>query len=344
MSGPRDLSPREARERFLARRKRNSTERTVRSYSNRLNVFVHWCESENIESMSELTGWHLDEFLAFRSAQDVAPATIKGSMTAVRQLLKYCVRIEVVDEDLLDKVEVPKLTKDQQTSDDKLETDEAKSLLEFYRSSTQYYGTAWHALLEVAWHTGARMGGLRSLDLSDFDASEQTFQFVHRPDSGTPLKNKTDGERIVGVPKTVVDVLNTYIARERSDKRDDSGREPLFAARQGRPSDTTFRCWSYLATQPCLYRACPHGRDRHSCSYTNRNKSSQCPSSRSPHAIRTGSITWQLDRGIPIELVAERVNAAPATIRRYYDKADELERFRERRQEIALELDIEEGA
>jgi len=57
--------------------------------------------------------------------------------------------------------------------------------------------------------------------------------------------------------------------------------------------------------------------------------------------IRTGSISWQLDRGVPIDLVAERVNAAPDTIRRYYDKSTELEKFRERRRNITTQLDID---
>ncbi|WP_410764915.1 tyrosine-type recombinase/integrase [Haloferax sp. DFSO60] len=337
----RDLSPREARDRFLARRAQSQTPATVRSYKNRLTTFVHWCESENVESMADLNGWLVDEYQTHREGQGVSPATVKGSIVALRQLVKYCQRIEAADPDLLEKIEVPKLTKDQQTSDEKLAAEDALGLLSKYRDSRRLFGTAHHAFLEVAWHTGARMGGIRALDLSDFDQEERSLEFRHQPATGTPLKNKTDGERVVGVPQAVVDALDTYIARERSDKRDEYGREPLFSCRQGRPSKSTLRAWSYLGNQPCLYRECPHGRERFSCEYTTRNGASKCPSSRSPHAIRTGSITWQLDRKIPIELVAERVNASPSTIRRYYDKADEHERFLKRRSELSASLDIQ---
>ncbi|GAA0674290.1 hypothetical protein ACFQDG_07590 [Natronoarchaeum mannanilyticum] len=185
------------------------------------------------------------------------------------------------------------------------------------------------------------MSGVRALDLRDFDPDRQTLEFRHRPP--TLLKNKTEGERIVGISESVVDALQAYIERERFAKRDDNGREPLFSGRQGRPSDSTFRAWSYMGTQPCVVEACPHGKRRATCDYTRRNFSSKCPSSRSPHAIRTGSITWQLLRGLDIETVAKRVNARLETIRRHYYKATEREGFEELRAEKTLKLDIEDS-
>ncbi|QLG27721.1 hypothetical protein HUG10_09220 [Halorarum halophilum] len=55
---------------------------------------------------------------------------------------------------------------------------------------------------------------------------------------------------------------------------------------------------------------------------------SKCPSSRSPHKIRSGSITWQLNCGVPPEIVAERVNASVSTIKSHYDFATAEERWR----------------
>lgn len=337
----RDISPREASDRFLARRAQTQTDKTVRSYQNRLTEFVRWCEEERIDSMADVTGWDLDQFQAYREQQGVSPATVRGQMMAVRQLIKYCIQIEAVDPDLLDKLQIPKLTKEQATNDEQLDAEDADALLSYYRNSRRKYGKQRHAYLEVLWHTGARMGGVSALDLRDFDPDQQSLEFRHRPETDTPLKNKSEGERIVGVPEAVVDVLDEYINRNRIEKRDDHGRQPLFSCRQGRPSDTTYRSWCYIGTQPCLHTECPHGRERHGCSYTKRGQGSKCPSSRSPHAVRTGSITWQLSRGAPIELVAERVNAKPATIRRYYDKADQQERFEERRRELGVNLDIQ---
>ncbi|AXR77710.1 tyrosine-type recombinase/integrase [Natrarchaeobaculum sulfurireducens] len=335
----RDLSPREARDRFLSRRRQENTEKTVRSYENRLTRFVEWTEDQQIDSMSELSGWDIDEYRSAREASGVAPATLRGQLMALKQLLDYCASIDVVDHRVPEKVNIPTLSKSEESNDTKLEVDDADALLTFYRSSGEMFGRPEHAFLEVAWHTGARMSGIRALDMGDFDPDRQTLEFRHRPP--TRLKNKEEGERVVGISKPVVKALRTYVARERFEKRDEEGREPLFSGRQGRPSDTTFRAWSYLGTQPCRVVQCPHGNRRATCDYTRRNHASKCPSSRSPHAIRTGSITWQLLQGLSIDVVAARVNATPKTIRRHYYRAAERDEFEELRAEHTLKLDIE---
>ncbi|AGN02824.1 integrase protein [Salinarchaeum sp. Harcht-Bsk1] len=341
MRGKRDLGPREARERFLDRRRAENTERTVRTYDNRLTAFVEFCEENGIESMSRLSGWDLDEYRADREADEISPTTLRGSLVAVKQLLDYCEDLGIVEDGLAEKVNPPTLDRSEESSDQQLAHEDAEELIEFYRRDRTWKGRPEHAVLEVAWHVGCRMSGLRALDLRDYDPDAQTLEFRHRPPH-TRLKNKEAGERVVGISEQVVAALETYIARERVDKRDDQGREPLFCARQGRPSDSTFRAWSYMGTQPCLVEQCPHGNRRETCDYTRRNFSSKCPSSRALHAVRTGSITWQLLQGLDIETVAKRVNAQPATIRRHYYKAGLHEEFEELRADTTLKLDIED--
>ncbi|MDQ2052480.1 site-specific integrase [Natronolimnohabitans sp. A-GB9] len=219
----RDLSPREARDRFLSRRRQENTEKTVRSYENRLTRFVQWAEDEGIDSMTEVTGWDLDEYRAAREAAGVAPATLKGQLSAVKQLLDYCASIDVVEDDLPEKVNVPTLSRAEESNDTMLEVNDAESLLSFFRSSTHWFGRPEHAFLEVTWHVGARMSGIRALDLRDFDPDRQTLEFRHRPP--TLLKNKDEGERVVGISEPVVKALQTYISRERFEKRDEQGRE-----------------------------------------------------------------------------------------------------------------------
>ena len=338
--GPASLSPGDAVDRFLKKRQTDSTDRTLRSYRNRLKPFVEWCERQEIAAIGAVTPWHIDEFdLELRSA-DRAPTTIKGHLATLRVFLKYCAQIGAVDDDLVDAVDVPTLDAAEESSDERLAAEDARAALSFFRDSQAFFGVPMHAFLEVAWHTGARLASIRGLDREDYDADARTLHFRHRPSTDTPLKNKAGGERLVGVTEAVCAALDTYLARERSDKRDDAGREPLFCGRQGRPSFSTFRAWSYQAVEPCLWTECPHGRRRSSCEWTERSHASKCPSSRSPHAIRTGSVTWQLNSGLGIEQVATRVNATPSTIRRYYDAADDSEEFEQRRQQAEQSLDI----
>jgi site-specific recombinase XerD len=328
-------------DRFVRKRKTDAADRTLRSYRSRLGQFADWCEEQGIETIGELTAWHIDEYDMHQREQGAAPTTIKGRLSTLSVFLEYCANIGAVDDELPESVDVPTLSAEQEQSEERLAEEDALAALSFFRDSRIYFGTAKHAFLEIAWHTGARMGSLLALDLGDYNPDEQYVEFVHRPSTDTPLKNKTDGERLVGLADPVCEALDIYIDRERSDKRDEHGREPLFCARQGRPSFSTVRAWSYQATQPCLWDECPHGRRRESCEWTNRTHASKCPSSRSPHRVRTGSITWQLNRGLDIEIVAERVNASPSVIRKHYDQATGREEFEERRRAAETALDID---
>jgi len=299
----------------------DSTESTVRSYANRLMPFVVWCEERQIETVDELSGWTLDEYR--RSLTNDAPVTVKGKMMALKQLLGYLGRVDAVPVELEEKVPIPQLSAEDERSEVKLAPEDAIAAIRHHRDSVGYVGTARHAMLEVLWFTGCRMSGVRALDLDDYESDTGTLPFVNRPQTGTRLKNGNDGER--------------------PDKRDDHGRRPLFSTRQGRASDSSIRGYCYMATQPCLYKSCPHGKNRETCKYRDRTFASQCPSSRSPHQIRTGSITWQLNRGMPIEDVAERVNSAPSTIRRHYDVASGLEKLEERRRDHLGQLSISDN-
>jgi integrase len=65
-----------------------------------------------------------------------------------------------------------------------------------------------HALLEVLWHTGLRIGAAIGLDIRDYDADEQYLELVHRPDEGTSLKNGVNSERYVGLSERVCGILD----------------------------------------------------------------------------------------------------------------------------------------
>jgi site-specific recombinase XerD len=345
---PTKLSPEKAKGRYLRRRKPDSTDHTLKSWKYRLKLFVEWCEEIGIEEVGEIRGYDLDEYYEIRSPT-VSPATLEGEMWTLKMLMEFLEDIEAVDDGLADSVRIPDLDQASRTNDTKLHTDAALALLEHYRNSELHYGTRGHAYLELAWHTGARQGGLRALDLRDVDLGDDAFvEFRHRPDTGTPLKNKRRGERPVALNETVADVVKTYIEEYRHDARDDHGRQPLLASMRGRPNANTIRTWSYNATLPCVHSPCPHGKQRETCKFTNYSQASKCPSSRSPHRIRTGAVTWFLNRGWPPEDVAERVNASVDTIEQHYDKADPNERRRrlrermeDRRRKLVDQLQIE---
>lgn len=339
--GRRDLSPAEAVEMFLDAKQGRAADNTIQTYHYRLKQFVQWCEQEDIGNVSELNGWTIEQFEIARRT-DLAPVSLKGQMASVKQFVIYLARIEAVDEGLPDKVEIPTVDRSEESSDEKLAVEDAEALIEFFRDGVANYGTVKHVVLEILWHVGCRQSGLRALDIGDFDAERQSLSFRHRPDKGTPLKNGLNSERMVAIPEAVADVVQFYVKRERKDKHDAHGRKPLITTNQGRPVEGTIRGWTYMATQPCLHMPCPHNKDRGTCDWTIRDTASNCPSSRSPHPIRTGSITWHLHRGVPPRVVSERADVSQRVLEQHYDKATQLEKMEERRREYIGGLDIQE--
>lgn len=328
-------------DRYLNQRKTETSDETIRGYRYRLRQFVHWCESENIERMSELDGWTLDQYENYRRGEGLASATLTSEMQTLRQWLEYLARIEVIDDDLPEKVHVPIIPDGEESNDEMLSQAVAEQLIGMFRSHPDRYASTEHVVLELFWFTGARLGSIRSLDMGDYHSDEEFVEFHHRPETDTPLKNATGGERAVGLPPKVCDIVDEYIRHNRSDTHDDAGRSPLITSSRGRPDQNTNRVWCYLATQPCLYRECPHGNERDSCEYLDIHHASKCPSSMSPHRVRTGSITWQLDSGIPPEVVSERVNATLEVIESHYDKATKRERLERRRRPYIQDLQFD---
>jgi len=338
-----DLSPREASERWLNKLRVERSESTVSSYHYRLKHFIEFCESEGIVTIDELTGWDIESYETSRREQGLEPISLNNELGTLQNFLEYCARIELVDEDLPEKVDPPDVPKSEQVNKTRLETHRAQALLNYYDAHPDERASRAHVLLAVTWYTGARLGAIRGLDVDDFYPDEECVSFVHRPDKGTPLKNGIDGERVVGLPEDVCELVSEYILDNRLEQFDEYGRRSLLTSQMaGRPSKNGVRGWMYLATVPCLHTDCPHGNDPETCDYTEYNSASQCPSSRSPHQVRTGSITWQLNKGLPPERVSERVNTSIETLLRHYDQPGKMEEMRERRAEFIDRLDFED--
>lgn len=341
---PPKLSPREALERWLDKLRVDKADSTVSSYHYRLKHFIEWCETEGITEIGEVNGWDLETYETHRRREGMATISLNKELGTLQNFLEYCARIELVDEDLPEKVDPPDVPKRKQVDETQLRADDARQLLAAYNDDPRRRYSRQHALLKVAWFVGCRLGGLRSLDLEHYDSDARTLEFVHQPDEDTPLKNGLDGERVVGLQQEVCDVLDGYIEENRHrDVFDDYGRKPLFTSEIGRPTQNTVRAWMYMATFPCIHGPCPHGNDPETCEYIDFAHCSKCPGSRSPHQVRTGSITWQRNQGVPADVVAKRVNASVRVIEKHYDKPDKRREMEERRRDHVDDLSFDEG-
>lgn len=326
-----DLSVSEAVETYIKRKRPDWKGGTERTYRRNLELFVEYAGEREIERVDALTRWEAGGFTDWLLEQDYAPASVASRQKAVKTWIRWLESQGLVEHGLHTAIETLRLTEDEQTSNQQLEPADAKALLTFYRDSAEWRGTRRHVVLELLWHIGCRASGLLALDLGDYDRDAGDLRFRNRPEKGTRLKEGLTHERDVTISATPQDVLDLYLTRERFSVRDEYGREPLITSQAGRPTEDTLRYWTYEATQPCMCQECPHGKRRPNCEWVPRKQASKCPSTRSPHPIRRGSITWQRNLGFSSETVAERVAATPNVIRRYYDQPDhaaELERRR----------------
>lgn len=337
---PGDFNPTAAGEYWLNKREIDHTDNTIRSNRKGLAPFLAWCDEYEITRVGDLTSWSIEQYEQYAHARkDWSPITIKNKLQTLKQFLKFLGEKGAFDGYLHPAVTIPDLDRSQEVNTEKWDKTDALPQIKFMRNSPKWYGTFEHAVTEVAWFTSRRVQAISGLDLSDYirepDKSDPAdgpyIDFNHRGDQGTRLKNELDSEDPVEISEDVADVLDHYIARERNDKRDKNGRKPLFTTRQGRASIAKIRGATYIATQPCIRISCPHGEHAKKCEYRKRDHASKCPSSRSPHRIRTGSIQWQLDQGIAPEDVSDRVDASVDTIRRHYDVPDDREKMENRR-------------
>lgn len=319
--------------RFIVQKRPDWNGETERTYRKSLDTFESFADENDLENASDLTLWavgHYNDWL-LAHARGYAKVTVLSKQKQARTMLKWAESQGLVERGAHLAIDPIKLDDDEQTSSDILRPDRLKTILEYYRHSTKWRGTRRHALLEVIAHIGARRIGIRALDLDDWDPEERTLKFIDRDGRDTRLKRGQLHERKVVLSEEPAKVLEEYVARDRHDKHDDHGREPLFTSRQGRPTRTTITDWCYAATLPCIYQDCPHSREPHKCEWASKQtKASQCPSSKSAHPIRRGSITWQLNIGRSIEDVADRAGTTPGVIRRYYDQPDLDEDLRRR--------------
>ena len=318
-----DLQIPDATDRFIIRNRPGWKGETARTYRKSLDTLEEFfSERESVESVADLERWTLGQYQDWLVENEYARATVQSKQKQARLWVKWLESQGLVEVGLHLAIQPIKLSDKEQTSSDILEPDQIKKYLAYYRNSPKWRGTRRHALLEVISHTGARRSGIRALDVADWDSKNQKLVFMNRPERGTRLKRGDSHQRKVVLSGEPAQVVDEFIAQNRLNKHDENGREPLFASRQGRPTKSTITNWVYTATQPCIMQECPHSKERHNCEWTKQTKASQCPSSSSPHPVRRGSITWQLNIGRDPKDVAARAATTPEVIRRYYDRPD----------------------
>lgn len=332
------LSPERGVEMYLDGKQGELSERTLQAQTYRLEAFLQWCDEEGIENLNDLSGRDLYAYRIWRreghgeDRDEIAMVTLRGQLATLRAFLRFAAEVDAVPEGLREKLPLPSVSGGKDVSNTTLDPDRAETILDYL--ARYEYASRRHVMMLLLWHTGARAGAIRGLNLCDvdLDTGNPGLEIVHRPDEDCPLKNKERGERWNAISERVARVLRDYIEGPRNDITDEFGREPLLTTRDGRPTVSTLRDTLYAATRPCWRGAeCPHDRDPEECEATYYKRASKCPSSRSPHDVRSGRVTAYAREEIPRRVVSDRLDASGDVLDKHYDRRGEREKSEQRR-------------
>lgn len=327
---PREkVSPRQARRQFLNARKGNVKESTHRTYKFPTKHFIEFCEHHGIESIGGVDGYVIESWKQDRKDDEIAQVTLHNNAKTLRVFIRWCERAELIEYGTADRMEIPEVTKEEVVSNDKLPLELAEQTLRYL--NTYEYASRKHALFKTLWHTGCRISGAIALDVGDvvFGSEVNILKFQNRPTVGTPLKNNNGGERNVTISEELADVLKDYIEGKRPKVTDQYGRDPLFCTEHQRIERQRAYKDFTAVTRPChVSNHCPHDRDVDGCDAAqSKKKASGCPSSKSLHPVRRGSITYHIQREWPKEKLSERVDVSVEVLNKHYDaRSKEQER------------------
>lgn len=337
------LKPQSAREKYYREREEDAAYETLYTVRQGVDLFVEWCELTGIKNLNEVDGRQLLDYKHWcQDNTENKTISLNGILSTLRRFLVFCVQINGVYEVLPNKVPIPKVPDDEQVCLDKPSDEEVNQTiryLEMYEPASRR-----HVEYAIMKEVGIRVGGIRAIDVVDIDLENQKIWLRHRPakDSkikGTPLKNGTDGERVVNISEELAELIQQYLeGPNRHDVTDKFDRDPLLTTRNGRPSVATIRRDLYKLTRPCEYTgSCPHDRNIEACEYAKDNHASGCPSSHSPHPLRRWSIEYQIDQFVPKDHLSDRVDVSVPVLNKHYDTRSE-ERRRRKRLEVLERL------
>jgi len=338
------ITPEAALDYYLETRRYDLADETMTSHRYRLESFVEWLVSEDhgdgeVTNLNEIDLRTIHAYRVFKREEnweDQEPCnavSMQGQVSTIRVFLEHLVGIDAVDENLHERVKLPKVRDGDGVDERLLEAERATSILEYMNQWE--YATANHVAFLIFWRTSCRLGDLRALDIKDFDPEEGALSFRHRPSTGTPLKNKKRGERDASLKPHVVEVIEEYLeSPNRHEVTDEHGRtrwsRPRAATRDGDTPELD------VPDDPALShrRGVSRGAGPERVRLRNFDQLAGCPDSLSPHPVRAGSITAHRDAGTPREVVSDRGDVSEKILEEHYDQASERERMRRRREFI----------
>jgi integrase/recombinase XerD len=198
-----------------------------------LESFGAWLEKNHrAVEPGGLTREHLREFLRLqRARRNLAPASMKVLVVALRHLVAHLRRESILTHDLLPALDLPRLDRH---LPDTLSEAEVERLLAVELPSTPL-GLRDRAILEVLYASGLRASEIVGIRIEHFDRDELLLRVL----------GKGDKERVVPVGDKAVEALDQWLRKGRPELVGPKTGGHLFLGEHGRGL-TTARLWQIV--------------------------------------------------------------------------------------------------
>jgi site-specific recombinase XerC len=304
---------------------------TEDGYETKIEYIREYFETEvDAKSTKDLTAAEVRGYNPWRKydsldrEEPLADNTLKDDMYLYREFIQYLISNGYIPARMVGQVEIPSVDRQagEGVDEKKVDPDLVQDILEYLRK--YHYASLDHVTWELFASGGPRKSGCEGLDRTDYDKETGRISFVNRDGE---LKKDDKSERTYALPDIAVEAIEDYIDEQRPNEVDEDGREPLLTAGSGRISKSNLQNIAYQWTRPCkVGRECPHDKDPEKCDAAQRkNWAFKCPSSRAPHHVRTGYITYHRNNGTSKDAIEARCDVSPRTQDIHYDLPDDEE-------------------
>jgi len=196
-------------------------ENTVLGYGRDLVGFLQYCRSRGVTNLSRIRAELIQEYLRGLINQQKAETSVKRVLVAVRMFLRYAKLTGLIDNDLGEFLETPRLWQRLPMVCNK---QQVLKLLHAPDPSEQFY-LRDRAILELLYATGLRASELAKLKVADLNIDIGYLRCL----------GKGNRERIIPVGRTALAAVVEYLEQLRPQLLSSRSGESIFLSRTGLP-------------------------------------------------------------------------------------------------------------
>jgi site-specific recombinase XerD len=243
-----------------------ASQNTIDAYTRDLNEFISFCNDKKINLIDKITDKTIRHFVIRLSENDIAKSTISRKLSAIRRLLNFALRNDLIEKNPISKIPNPKIKRGLPETINVDSYSEIFSLVDIENDLAN--ANKIKSIFELLYGSALRVSELCSLNVGDIDFHIKSIRVL----------GKGSKVRIVPMGSKSVDVLKVYISSINSF----TNSQPLFV-----DSDNN------RLSRHSIYRIVKH--------YLKDQKIDK----KSPHILRHSAATHMLDNDADLMAVKE---------------------------------------